>query len=214
MEFLDEKLAQYIEQHSDAEPLHLQALNRETQLKVLMPRMISGHFQGRVLSMLMKMIKPKRILEIGTYTGYSALCMAEGLEEGGELITIDINAELEEMVRTHFEATEYANNITYLLGDAKNIIPTLDGTFDVVFIDADKENYAMYYDLIFDKLNIGGYIIADNVLWSGKVVAEGIKIDKDTKALLDFNDKVQADERVENVLFPIRDGLLVARKTS
>lgn len=214
MEFLDEKLAQYIEQHSDAEPLHLQKLNRETQLKVLMPRMISGHFQGRVLSMLMKMIKPKRILEIGTYTGYSALCMAEGLEEGGELITIDINAELEEMVRTHFEATEYANKITYLLGDAKNIIPTLIGKFDVVFIDADKENYAMYYDLIFDKLNIGGYMIADNVLWSGKVVAEGIKIDKDTKALLDFNDKVQADERVENVLLPIRDGLLVARRVS
>lgn len=213
MEFLDEKLAQYIEQHSDAEPLHLQKLNRETQLKVLMPRMISGHFQGRVLSMLMKMIKPKRILEIGTYTGYSALCMAEGLEEGGELITIDINAELEEMARTHFEATQYANKITYLLGDAKNIIPTLEGKFDVVFIDADKENYAMYYDLIFDKLNIGGHMIADNVLWSGKVVAEGIKIDKDTKALLDFNDKVQADERVENVLFPIRDGLLVARKT-
>ncbi len=212
MEFLDEKLAQYIEQHSDAEPSHLQKLNRETQLKVLMPRMISGHFQGRVLSMLMKMIKPKRILEIGTYTGYSALCMAEGLEEGGELITIDINAELEEMVRTHFEATEYSSKIKYLLGDAKNIIPTLEGTFDVVFIDADKENYAVYYDLIFDKLNIGGYMIADNVLWSGKVVAEGIKIDKDTKSLLDFNDKVQADERVENVLFPIRDGLLIARR--
>ena len=212
MEFLDEKLAQYIEQHSDAEPLHLQQLNRETQLKVLMPRMISGHFQGRVLSMLMKMIKPTRILEIGTYTGYSALCMAEGLAEGGELITIDINAELEEMVRQHFDMSDYAKNIKYLLGDAKNIIPTLDGLFDVVFIDADKENYALYYDLIFDKINTGGYIIADNVLWSGKVVAEGIKIDKDTKALLDFNDKVQADPRVENVLFPIRDGLLIARK--
>ncbi len=212
MEFLDEKLAKYIELHSDEEPVHLQQLNRETQLKVLMPRMISGHFQGRVLSMLMKMIKPTRILEIGTYTGYSALCMAEGLAEGGELITIDINAELEEMVRKHFDASEYANNIKYMLGDAKDIIPTLDGNFDVVFIDADKENYGMYYDMIFDKLAIGGYMIADNVLWSGKVVAEGIKIDKDTKALLDFNDKVQADSRVENVLFPIRDGLLIARK--
>ncbi len=212
MEFLDEKLAKYIELHSDEEPVHLQQLNRETQLKVLMPRMISGHFQGRVLSMLMKMIKPTRILEIGTYTGYSALCMAEGLAEGGELITIDINAELEEMVRKHFDASEYANNIKYMLGDAKDIIPTLDGNFDVVFIDADKENYGLYYDMIFDKLSIGGYMIADNVLWSGKVVAEGIKIDKDTKALLDFNDKVQADSRVENVLFPIRDGLLIARK--
>jgi predicted O-methyltransferase YrrM len=214
MEFLDEKLAKYIEEHTDAEPLHLQKLNRETQLKVLMPRMISGHFQGRVLSMLMKMIKPKRILEIGTYTGYSALCMVEGLEQGGELITIDINAELEEMVQSHFDVSEYAKNIKYIIGDAKKIIPTVDGKFDVVFIDADKENYALYYDLIFDKLSIGGYMIADNVLWSGKVVAEGIKIDKDTKALLDFNDKVQADSRVENVLFPIRDGLLIARKIS
>lgn len=212
MEFLEPNLAKYIEQHTDNEPELLQKLNRETQLKVLMPRMISGHFQGRVLSMLMKMIRPSNILEIGTYTGYSALCMAEGLTENGKLTTIDINVELEDLVRKYFDESEYASKLNYLLGDAKNIIPTLNDKYDVVFIDADKENYAMYYDLIFDKINSGGYIIADNVLWSGKVVAENIKIDKDTKALLDFNDKVQADTRVENVLFPIRDGLLIARK--
>lgn len=212
MEFLETNLAKYIEQHTDNEPELLQKLNRETQLKVLMPRMISGHFQGRVLSMLMKMIRPSSILEIGTYTGYSALCMAEGLTENGNLTTIDINVELEDLVRKYFNESVYANKLNYLLGDAINIIPTLTDKYDVVFIDADKENYAMYYDLIFDKINTGGYIIADNVLWSGKVVAENIKIDKDTKALLDFNDKVQADTRVENVLFPIRDGLLIARK--
>jgi len=212
MEFLEPNLAKYIEQHTDDEPKLLQKLNRETQLKVLMPRMISGHFQGRVLSMLMKMIRPSSILEIGTYTGYSALCMAEGLTENGKLTTIDINVELEELVRKYFNESEYASKLYYLLGDAKNIIPTLNDKYDVVFIDADKENYAMYYDLIFDNINTGGYIISDNVLWSGKVVAENIKIDKDTKALLDFNDKVQADTRVENVLFPIRDGLLIARK--
>lgn len=212
MEFIEQNLAKYIEQHTDVEPLHLQELNRETQLKVLRPRMISGHFQGRVLSMLMKMIKPTRILEIGTYTGYSALCMAEGLPENGELITIDINAELEEMMQKHFDKSNYSKIIKHYLGDAIDIIPTLDGMFDVVFIDADKENYATYYDLVFDKINVGGYILADNVLWSGKVVDDDIKLDKDTKALLDFNDKVQADARVENVLFPIRDGLLIARK--
>src|SRR5574343_1817158 len=176
-----------------------------------MPRMISGHFQGRVLSMLMKMIRPSSILEIGTYTGYSALCMAEGLTENGTLTTIDINVELEDLVRKYFNESEYASKLNYLLGDAKNIIPTLNDKYDIVFIDADKENYAMYYDLIFDKINTGGYIIADNVLWSGKVVAENIKIDKDTKALLDFNDKCQADTRVEKVLLPSREGLLIAR---
>ena len=213
MEFIEQNLAKYIEQHTDVEPLHLQELNRETQLKVLRPRMISGHFQGRVLSMLMKMIKPTRILEIGTYTGYSALCMAEGLPENGELITIDINAELEEMMQKHFDKSTLSKIIKHHLGDAIDIIPTLEGMFDVVFIDADKENYATYYDLVFDKIKPGGYILADNVLWSGKVVDDDIKLDKDTKALLDFNDKVQADDRVENVLFPIRDGLLIARKT-
>lgn len=212
MEFIHESLASYIEAHTDEEPSLLKKLNRETQLKIMMPRMISGHFQGRVLSMLMKMIKPKNILEIGTYTGYSALCMAEGLERDGKLITIDINVELEEVVRKYFSESEFENKIEYIIGDAKNVLPTLNEKFDVVFIDADKENYLNYYNLVFDKLNVGGYIIADNVLWSGKVVAENIKLDKDTKALMDFNKTVQEDTRVENVLFPIRDGLLIARK--
>ncbi len=210
MEFLEENLAKYIEQHTDVEPELLKALNRETQLKVLMPRMISGHFQGRVLSMLSKMIRPKNILEIGTYTGYSALCFAEGLSAEGKITTIDINEELEELVRSYFNKSNYKNQIEYILGDANKIIPTLKDSFDIVFIDADKENYGKYYNLVFDKVNKGGYIIADNVLWSGKVV--GTKIDKDTKAILEFNKMVQDDNRVENVLFPIRDGLLIARK--
>lgn len=210
MEFLEEALAKYIEQHTDEEPALLKELNRETQLKVLMPRMISGHFQGRVISMLTKMIRPKTILEIGTYTGYSALCFAEGLTEDGKIITIDINIELEDLVRSYFNKSEYRNKIEYQLGDAAEIIPTLNDKFDIVFIDADKENYSKYYDLVFDKVNKGGYIIADNVLWSGKVVAE--KIDKDTRAILEFNKKVHDDIRVENVLFPVRDGLLIARK--
>lgn len=210
MEFLEPALAKYIEQHTDDEPALLKELNRETQLKVLMPRMISGHFQGRVISMLTKMIKPKNILEIGTYTGYSALCFAEGLQEGGKLFTLDINEELEDLVRKYINKSAYKDIIDYRIGDAAKLIPELNENFDIVFIDADKENYAKYYDLIFDKVNKGGYIIADNVLWSGKVVGE--KIDKDTKAILEFNKKVQDDTRVENVLFPIRDGLLIARK--
>ncbi len=210
MEFLDEDLAKYIEQHTDEEPTLLKELNRETQLKVLMPRMISGHFQGRVISMLTKMIKPKNILEIGTYTGYSALCFAEGLVEGGKLITIDINEEIEDLVRSYINKSAFKNIIDYRIGDAADLIPSLTEKFDIVFIDADKENYSTYYDLVFDKVNQGGYIIADNVLWSGKVV--GSKIDKDTRAIIEFNKKVQDDIRVENVLFPIRDGLLIARK--
>ena len=212
MEFLDKKLAEYIAAHTDEEPFLLQELDRETNAKVLMPRMISGHFQGRVLSMLSKMIKPSSVLEIGTYTGYSALCLSEGLSDNGKLTTIDINDELEEMVRKYFDRSEFGKKIEYLLGNALNIIPTLNSKFDIVFIDADKENYSAYYDLVFDKVNEGGYIIADNVLWSGKVVEDKPKTDKDTQAILDFNKKVQDDARVENVLFPIRDGLLIARK--
>lgn len=212
MEFLEKSLAEYILAHSDEEPQLLKELDRETQLKVLMPRMISGHFQGRVLSMLSKMIRPKSILEIGTYTGYSALCLAEGLTEKGKLISIDVNAELEELVRKYINKSDYKDVIEYIIADAKVVLPDLKESFDIVFIDADKENYGLYYDLIFDKVNVGGYIIADNVLWSGKVVEEKVKYDKDTKAILDFNTKVQTDPRVENVLFPIRDGLLIARK--
>jgi predicted O-methyltransferase YrrM len=212
MEFLEQNLANYIVAHTSESAILLQELERETNLKVLMPRMISGHFQGRVLSMLSKMIRPKNILEIGTYTGYSALCLAEGLVPDGQLLTIDINAELEELVRKYFNKSNYKNQIEYIIADAMNYLKTIQGKFDIVFIDADKENYQQYYDMIIDHVNPGGYIIADNVLWSGKVVAELKKIDKDTQAILNFNAFVQADNRVENVLFPIRDGLLIARK--
>jgi predicted O-methyltransferase YrrM len=212
MEFLEQNLANYIVAHTSESAILLQELERETNLKVLMPRMISGHFQGRVLSMLSKMIRPKNILEIGTYTGYSALCLAEGLVPDGQLLTIDINAELEELVRKYFNKSNYKNQIEYIIADAMNYLKTIQGKFDIVFIDADKENYQQYYDMIIDHVNPGGYIITDNVLWSGKVVAELKKIDKDTQAILNFNAFVQADNRVENVLFPIRDGLLIARK--
>jgi len=212
MEFLEQNLANYIVAHTSESAILLQELERETNLKVLMPRMISGHFQGRVLSMLSKMIQPKNILEIGTYTGYSALCLAEGLADDGRLLTIDINAEVEELVRKYFNKSNYKNQIEYIIADAMNYLKTIQGKFDIVFIDADKENYQQYYDMIIDHVNPGGYIIADNVLWSGKVVADLKKIDKDTQAILNFNAFVQSDERVENVLFPIRDGLLIARK--
>jgi len=212
MDFLDSKIEEYVINHSSAESQVLARLNRETNIKVLMPRMLSGHLQGRVLSMLSHMIKPKRILEIGTYTGYSALCLSEGLTENGKLITIDINAELEKMVRGYFAEAGIADRINYIIGNAINIIPTLHEKFDLVFIDADKENYSAYYDLVFDDVNPGGFIIADNVLWSGKILMDETKMDKDTKAVHAFNNKVHADKRVEHVLFPVRDGLMVVRK--
>ncbi len=212
MDFLDKKLDDYVVEHTGNEPPLLQELNRETHAKVLMPRMLSGHLQGRVLSMLSHMIKPNNILEIGTYTGYSALCLMEGLNEGGKLYTIDINEELESMVRHYFEKSGYSEQIEYLVGSAIEIIPKLDIKPDLVFIDADKTNYSNYFDLIIDKLNVGGYIVADNVLWSGKVIEKVKKGDKDTQALIDFNNKIQQDPRVENVLFPVRDGLMIMRK--
>ena len=212
MEFLEQNLANYIVAHTSESAILLQELERETNLKVLMPRMISGHFQGRVLSMLSKMIRPKNILEIGTYTGYSALCLAEGLVPDGQLLTIDINAELSDLVEKYFQKSDYKNQLKYINANAMEYLKNMEGLFDIVFIDADKENYQQYYDMIIDHVNPGGYIIADNVLWSGKVVAELKKIDKDTQAILNFNAFVQSDERVENVLFPIRDGLLIARK--
>jgi predicted O-methyltransferase YrrM len=177
-----------------------------------MPRMVSGGFQGRVLSMVSKMIKPKNILEIGTFTGYSAICLAEGLDEKGTLVTIDINEELYNMVNGYFEESPFKNQIDYRIGNALNIIPELKNNFDLVFIDADKINYATYYDLIIDRLNPNGYIIADNVLWSGHVVDPDRK-DKETLAIKAFNKKIMDDTRVENVLFPIRDGLMICRKT-
>ena len=213
MEFIDPALLAYCEAHTSGEDYLLKKITRETQAKVLMPRMLSGHLQGKMLEIFTKMIQPQTILEIGTYTGYSGVCLARGLKKGGKLITLDINDELEVMVRGFFEESGLANQIDYRLGNALEIIPTISGPFDLVFIDADKFNNASYFDLIIDKVRPGGIILADNVLWSGKVlVAEGQKIDKDTKAILDFNDKIQNDPRVENVLLPIRDGIMMARK--
>ena len=212
MEFLDEKIEDYTLAHSQPEPEVLAELNRETHSKVLMPRMLSGHLQGRVLSMLSKMIGPKRILEIGTYTGYSAICLCEGLAPEGRLHTIDINEELESMVRKYFIKAGIEKKITYHIGDAMKIIPSLNERFDIVFIDADKINYSNYYDLVFEKVRPGGFIIADNVLWSGKVLEEQVKMDADTKAIVAYSEKVHADKRVEHVLFPVRDGLMIAYK--
>ena len=213
MEFIDEELQQYCEAHTSPETEVLKKLNRETYAKIMMPRMLSGHIQGRTLAMFSQMLRPDNILEIGTYTGYSGICLAEGLTENGKLHTIDINDELEDFVRNYFAEAGIENKVNYLLGNAMEIIPTLTETFDLVFIDADKINYANYYDLVIDKVRSGGFIIADNVLWSGKVLEKyRKKLDKDTEALLQFNEKVQQDERVENVLLPIRDGLLVMRK--
>lgn len=212
MEFISEELDEYIVNHSEKEPDLLYRLNRETHLKVLQPRMLSGHFQGRVLSMFSKMIRPKNILEIGTYTGYSTLCFLEGLVENGKIITIDINYELEELTRNYFNESGRGEAIDYRIGDAMEIIPTLNEKFDLVFIDADKDNYINYYNLVIDKVNSGGYIIADNVLWSGKVLDSYETLDQDTKILVDLNKLVQEDPRVENVLLPIRDGLMVMRR--
>ncbi len=212
MEFLPEKLEQYVEDHTTPESEVLQELNRETWSKVLQPRMLSGHLQGRVLSMFSKMIQPKRILEIGTYTGYSALCLAEGLQEEGKLHTIDINEELEDMVNSYIEKAGYSDRIQMHVGDATQIIPALNESWDIVFIDADKENYSNYFDLTIDHLRPGGYIIADNVLWSGKVIQKVDPKDEETQALMAFNEKVLKDDRVENALFPVRDGLMVCRK--
>jgi len=210
MEFLSEDIQQYVEKHTDEESDLLRKINRETHAHVLKSRMLSGQVQGRFLSLISKMIKPKTILEIGTYTGYSAICLAEGLLSDGKLITIDINEELEKRVRSYFKESEYYKQIDFRIGDARKIIPTLTEIFDLVFIDADKENYSAYFDLVIDKLPSGGVILADNVLWSGKVVQPNP--DKDTKAILDFNLKVQNDHRVENLLLPLRDGVMMIRK--
>jgi caffeoyl-CoA O-methyltransferase len=213
MEFISRELTEYIESHTQAETGLLKKLSRETYANVLMPRMLSGQVQGRFLSMISHMIKPEAILEIGTYTGYSAICMAEGIRAGGKLYTIDINEELEAMVRKYFKEAGLEEHIEYRIGNALDIIPSLDRMFDMVFIDADKENYLNYYHLVFDKVRTGGYIIADNVLWSGKVIENNNnKTDKDTRALMNFNDYVHQDSRVENMLLPLRDGLMILRK--
>ncbi|MEP1095175.1 MAG: O-methyltransferase [Cyclobacteriaceae bacterium] len=211
MEFLPEDLQTYVEDHTESESDLLQQINRETHLHVLKPRMLSGHLQGRVLSLISHMIRPKNVLEIGTYTGYAALCLAEGMAEEGRLITVDNNEELSVRTQAYFSASKYANQIEMQVGNASDLIPSLDLNWDLVFIDADKENYGHYFDLVIDQTNSGGFIIADNVLWSGKIIDES-KSDKDTQALRTFNQKVHTDDRVQNVLFPIRDGLMILRK--
>jgi caffeoyl-CoA O-methyltransferase len=211
MHFISQDLEDYIEQHSEKEPELLAALNKETYQKILLPRMLSGHFQGRVLSMLAKLIRPVNILEIGTYTGYSALCLCEGMQENGQLHTIDIKEELVDFQRKHFDKSPWGKQIVQHLGEATAIIPNLDLKFDLVFIDADKENYLNYFELIVPKMNKGGIILSDNVLWSGKVLEPLQKKDISTKILLEYNLLLKNDSRVETVLLPIRDGLTVSR---
>jgi len=211
MHFISQELEDYIEQHSEKEPDLLAALNKETYQKILLPRMLSGHFQGRVLSMLSKLIRPVNILEIGTFTGYAALCLCEGMQENGQLHTIDIKEELETIQRKYFDKSPWGNQIFQHLGEAIAIIPTLEIKFDLVFIDADKENYLNYFELILPKMNKGGIILSDNVLWSGKVLEPLQKNDLSTKVLLEYNELLKNDPRVETVLLPIRDGLTVSR---
>ena len=212
MEFLPEKIEQYACNHTQEENIVLAELNRETWAKVLIPRMLSGHVQGRALSMFSKMIRPKCILEIGTYTGYSAICLSEGLHEGGKLHTIDINEELKSMSSSYFEKAGISKNVIQYIGNALEIIPNIKDEFDLVFIDADKENYSNYFEIVIEKMPVGGFIIADNVLWSGKVVEKFNDKDQETKALKEFNTLIHNSERVENILMPIRDGLMICQK--
>ncbi|HEY1024409.1 MAG TPA: O-methyltransferase [Sphingobacteriaceae bacterium] len=211
MELLSDELINYLELTCEPEPELLKQISRETHLKVLKPRMLSGHYQGRVLSMVSKLLSPKRILEIGTYTGYATLCLAEGLAQNGEIHTIEVNPELEEMIRTNFSKSEFNSRIHFHSGDAKHIIPALNQRWDLVFIDADKANNSTYYDLVFEQVRPGGLILTDNVLWSGKVLEKG-KTDKDTSVINQFNHKVANDPRVEKLILPIRDGVFVVRK--
>jgi predicted O-methyltransferase YrrM len=211
MEFIDTALLAYCEQHSTDESSLLKFVSRETHAKVLMPRMLSGHLQGNFLAMLSLMLRPNLVVEIGTYTGYSAICLAQGLQENGKLHTIDINEELGTFVRSNFEKANLQDKIQLHLGNAMELLPQLAlQDIDLVFIDADKKNYTHYYDLVMDRVRIGGWIVADNVLWSGKVITD--TNDKDTLAIKAFNDKVQADDRVFNTLLPLRDGLMICQK--
>lgn len=211
MNFLSDELDNYVTEHSENEPELLVQLNKETHQKILQPRMLSGHFQGRVLSMLSKIIRPNHILEIGTYTGYATLCLAEGLSENGSVDTIDVNEELIDFQRKYFEKSPWGSQIRQHLGQALEIIPTLNKKYDMVFIDADKDNYINYFNAIIPIMNSGGIILSDNVLWSGKVLGEIKPNDKTTKILLEYNQMLKVDSRVETVLLPIRDGLTVSR---
>ncbi len=211
MHFLSDSLQGYITEHSEDEPEYLKALSRETHLKVLQPRMITGHYQGRVLSMLSRLISPARILEIGTYTGYSALCLAEGLQPGGELHTIDVNEELQGIQNKYFDLSGFGDQIKQYVGDALEIIPKMDLEFDLVFVDAEKKEYARYFEVVLPRTRKGGVILSDNVLWSGKVIEPLDPSDKATKALLDYNEMLKSDPRLETVMLPIRDGLTLSR---
>lgn len=210
MEFIDSAIEEYSRIFSGEPSALLQELDRETHAMILQPRMLSGHLQGRFLSFFAKVCRPTTILEIGTFTGYSALCLAEGLGIDGRLITIDINEELETFTRSFFDRSDYKHQIDYRIADAKDELTKIDGPFDLVFIDADKRNYALYYDLIIDKMSPGGVILVDNVLWSGKIVDEQAR-DKSTQALRDFNQKCLDDPRVDKMLLPLRDGLYMLR---
>jgi len=206
------ELEEYILNHTTEEDDLLKELSRETHIKVLRPRMLSGHLQGQLLKMLSHMIRPQNILEIGTYTGYSAICLAQGLDKDGKIYTIDINDEIEEFTTKYIEKSGLSDNIEFLIGDALDIIPDLDVEFDMAFIDADKRHYLDYYKLVFDKIKPGGFIIADDILWDGKVVEELNPKDTQTKGILAFNDFVQNDDRVENVVIPLRHGITLIRK--
>jgi len=211
MHFISPELELYVERHSENEPALLAALHRETYQKIMQPRMLSGHFQGRVLSMLSKLIRPVTILEIGTYTGYATLCLAEGMQENGSIDTIDINEELSSIQKKYFDLSPWKDQISQHLGNALEIIPTLGKSYDLVFIDADKDNYLNYFDMILPLMNKGGIILSDNVLWSGKVLETPDPKDLSTNVLLEYNKKLKEDPRVETVLLPIRDGLTVSR---
>ena len=212
MDFLSSEIENYSLSHTSEENDLLKDLNRQTHVQVLQPRMLSGHLQGRILSMFSCMIRPSRVLEIGTYTGYSALCIAEGISENGKIITIDSNKELEPFTRTYFSKSKFNDQIEFIVGNALSVIPQLEEIWDLVFIDADKENYLNYYELVLKNVRKGGFIIADNVLWSGKVTQEISPNDNETSGIVEFNKKVNKDSRVENVLVPVRDGLMVLRK--
>jgi len=209
MDFIDEKINEYSEQHTTPQSSALANLERETHLKILRPRMLSGHLQGKFLEMIVKMLRPKEILEIGTYTGYSAIAMAQGLDADACIHTIDINAELEDFTKSHFQKAQVEHQIDFLIGNALEIIPKMDILFDLVFIDADKKNYKKYFDMVLPKMRKGGFIIADNVLWSGKVLNTDTKKDPETTAIKEFNDYVHHCKKVENLLLPLRDGLMI-----
>ncbi len=211
MHFIPQELDDYVVAHSQKEPELLQQLTRETYQKILQPRMLSGHYQGRVLSMISKLVNPSSVLEIGTYTGYSALSLAEGMQKNGQLHTIDVNEELVDFQRKYFDKSGYGGQIHQHLGSAIGIIPTLDIKFDLVFIDADKPNYVNYFNIIIDKMNPGGIILSDNVLWSGKILEPLQPKDESTRVLLEYNKLLNEDPRIETVLLPIRDGLTVSR---